>query len=274
VISLNYIIVDVERNSFNYETDKPSEIIEIGAVKMNDDGEVIDNFSTFVKPSCALSRFTIKLTHINEDMIKDAPAFAEAYQDFVSFLGADYAFVSWGKEDYHFFEADCSRFEIDIFKPDVLMDIQEVYMYGVLKTFCTPSLASALRSLEIDENEHSHRALSDAESTANIFIALNNMLDVHSVQKPKRFAKDLYFTKGQMNSSGKKKYAKIIKAVLKKNGHVNLSWLEFIYHRKWTEYKDDFQIDSVLEKYYEKQFEKSKASVINNPIQKKKVKSV
>ncbi|CAH0346048.1 exonuclease domain-containing protein [Bacillus sp. CECT 9360] len=270
---MNYIIVDVERNSFNYETDKPSEIIEIGAVKLNQDGEMIDSFSSFIKPSCALSRFTIKLTQINEDMIKDAPTFKECYRDFVTFLGEDYIFVSWGKEDYRFFEVDCIRNDTDIFIPASFMDIQEVLMYGVLKTFNTPSLSSALTALEIDENANSHRALSDAESTAKIFIALNNMLDIHSVQKPKRDAKVLYFIDGNINRSGKKKYVKLINSVMKKTGNLHLSWFEFKSHPKWVEFKDDFQIDSVLEKNYEKQFEKYKTNIINSIIQKQ-VKSV
>jgi len=271
---MDYIIVDVERNSFNYPTDKPSEIIEIGAVKLNRDGRVIDTFSTLVKPSCALSSFTIKLTHINEDMVKNAPTFQAVYQDFVDFLGENYVFVSWGKEDYRFFQTDCNRYELDLFKPDLLMDIQEVYMYGALQTFSQPSLSSALSSLGIEVNENAHRALSDAESTAKIFTAMQNMVDIHSVEKPKRFAKELHFTNGKMNSSGKKKYARIMKAVMKKTGQIHLSWKEFISHPKWLEYKDDFQIDSVLEKYYEKQFEKTKTNLIHNMFQKEKVESV
>jgi DNA polymerase III epsilon subunit-like protein len=271
---MNYIIVDVERNSFNYETDKPSEIVEIGAVKISPDGKVLESFSSLVKPSCALSSFTIKLTHITEEMVKDAPSFEEAYQNFVQFLGGNYVFVSWGKEDYRFFEADCSRHNIAIFKPELLMDIQEVYMHGLLKTFSTPSLSSAIEFLEIEENENAHRALSDAESTGKIFIALNKMFDVHSVQKPKRFAKKLHFTDGEMNGSGKKKYTKIIKAVIKRTGNFHISWKEFKSQPKWVEHKDDFQIDSVLEKYYEKQFEKFKEHVIQSTIQKTKVKSI
>lgn len=270
---MNYIIVDVERNSFNYETDKPSEIIEIGAVKLNQDGELIDRFSSLIKPSCALSRFTIKLTHINEEMIKNAPTFKECYRNFVTFLGEEYTFVSWGKEDYRFFEVDCIRNDTDIFIPASFMDIQEVFMYGVLKTFNTPSLSSALAALEIEENANSHRALSDAESTSKIFNALNNMFDIHSVQKPKRDAKVIYFIDGKINRPGKKRYSKLIYSVIKKTGNMHLTWSEFRSHPKWVEFKDDFLIDSVLEKYYEKQFDKYKTSIINSIIQKQ-VKSV
>ncbi|WP_180954138.1 exonuclease domain-containing protein [Bacillus sp. M6-12] len=265
---MNYIIVDVERNSFNYATDKPSEIVEIGAVKINDDGNIIDTFSTLVKPSCPLSKFTIKLTHITEEMISEAPAFEEAYKKFVQFLGDSYVFVSWGKEDYRFFQSDCQLFGQDLFQPDRLLDIQEVYMYGVLKAFSTPSLSSALEYLDIEENEHSHRALSDAESTAKIFSRLNSLLDIHSVQKPKRFAQELYFLNGTINNSGKKKFSKLIKTVISKTGNLHISWQEFKSHPKWMEYKDDFSVDNVLEKFYEKQFPKFKTNVINNLMQK------
>ncbi|WP_158553573.1 exonuclease domain-containing protein [Peribacillus saganii] len=266
---MHYIIVDVERNSFNYATDKPSEIIEIGAVKINADGKIIDTFSTLVKPSCPLSKFTIKLTQITEDMMSQAPAFDEAYEKFVQFLGDRYVFVSWGKEDYRFFKSDCQQYGWDLFQPDRLLDIQEVFMYGVLKVFSTPSLSSALQHLNIEENENSHRALSDAVSTAKIFSKLNRILDIHSIEKPKRFAQELYFLNGKINNSGKKKYSKLIKTVIKKTGNQQLSWPEFKLHPKWIEYKSDFSVDNVLEKFYEKQFPKYKTSVINGILQQK-----
>ncbi|RFU64984.1 exonuclease domain-containing protein [Peribacillus glennii] len=271
---MSYIIVDVERNSFNYTTDKPSEIIEIGAVKLDESGTILETFSTLVKPSCSLSNFTAKLTHITEDMVKDAPRFKEAYRHFVHFLGEHYVFVSWGKEDYRFFQADCSRFGLGLFRPSALLDIQEVYMYGVLETFSTPSLSSALAHLDIQDNENSHRALSDAQGTAKIFTVLQNKFDIHAVQKPKRLASELHFTNGKMNSSGKKKFARLIRATMKKTNEINLTWKDFSSHTKWLEYKDDFQIGSVLEKYYEKQFEKTKTNIIHSLIHKEKVESV
>ncbi|PLT35407.1 exonuclease domain-containing protein [Bacillus sp. V5-8f] len=271
---MNYIIVDVERNSFKYATDKPSEIIEIGAVKLDETGTVLDTFSTLIKPLCTLSNFTSKLTNITEDMIKDAPRFKEAYSNFVHFLGKDYVFVSWGKEDYRFFQSDCNRLELKLFEPSSLLDIQEVYMYGVLHTFNTPSLTSALAQLEIKENQNAHRALSDAESTAKIFLALRNKFDLYSVQKPKRLASELHFSSGKLNSSGKKKFSRLISSTMKKTGQLNLTWKQFNSHSKWQEYKKDFQIDSVLEKYYEKQFNKTKNNIIHSLKQKQKVESI
>ncbi|WP_409305528.1 exonuclease domain-containing protein [Peribacillus sp. SCS-155] len=271
---MNYIVVDVERNSFNYETDKPSEIIEIGAVKLNQNGNVIDIFSALVKPSCPLSAFTKKLTHITEDMVSSAPSFEKVYQDFIDFMGEQYVFVSWGKEDYRFFQADCTRQGLPLFSPNMFLDIQEVYMYGVLKTFSTPSLASAVEFLGIEESGVSHRAFSDAENTAKIFVNLTGLFDVHSVKKPLRYAKKLYFVNGELNSSGKKKYTKIIKMVIKKTGNSHVTWKDFKTHAKWLEYKEDFQIDNLLEKYYEKYFDKYKGIAVHSTMQKHKVKSV
>ena len=49
---MEYIIFDLEwNNAFNYRTKKGiNEIIEIGAVKLNDDFEVVDTFKQLIYP--------------------------------------------------------------------------------------------------------------------------------------------------------------------------------------------------------------------------------
>ncbi|WP_051348608.1 exonuclease domain-containing protein [Peribacillus kribbensis] len=271
---MNYIVVDVERNSFKYETVKPSEIIEIGAVKILEDGTIADKFSALIKPSCPLSKFTTKLTHITDDDVRNAPVFKEVYPKFVEFLGEDYVFVSWGKEDYRFFEADCSRSGLQMFTPASHLDIQEVYMFGILNTFTTPSLAASLEALNIPVNEHSHRALSDAESTSHILLELKRRIDIHSVEKPKRYAEKQFFTDGRINSAGKRKYSKLIQSVLKKTQNEQITWLEFSSHPKWREYVEDFQVSPALESFYEGQFDQFKGHILTNSKPKETAKPI
>ena len=74
MIFINYIILDLEFNSTKIpESDKHiNEIIEIGAVKLNDRFIEIDSFTSMVKPifSKKLNSFVKKLTHITEKELK------------------------------------------------------------------------------------------------------------------------------------------------------------------------------------------------------------
>ena len=49
---MNYIVLDLEWNHSNNNTNQyiPFEIIEIGAVKLNNKREIISNFSELIKP--------------------------------------------------------------------------------------------------------------------------------------------------------------------------------------------------------------------------------
>lgn len=68
--------------------DEQPYIIEIHAVRLDDEFQLVDEFGSFVKPPIPISDEITKITGINDVMVKDAPTFAEVYQDLVDvFLG-------------------------------------------------------------------------------------------------------------------------------------------------------------------------------------------
>ena len=78
-----------------------NEIIEIGAVKINDSNdklEIIDEFSAFIKPilNPELSDFCIQLTTITQDDINKALGFPLVLHDFREWLGNDYVYYALG----------------------------------------------------------------------------------------------------------------------------------------------------------------------------------
>jgi hypothetical protein len=46
----DYIILDIEFNGRKFASDKPMEVIEIGAVRLNSSLQQVDEFSAFVRP--------------------------------------------------------------------------------------------------------------------------------------------------------------------------------------------------------------------------------
>jgi DNA polymerase III epsilon subunit-like protein len=61
-------------------------IIEICAIKFNDVFEVVDKFTTFVKPPVPIPDEVIDITKITNEMAKDAPPFALVYDDLCDFF--------------------------------------------------------------------------------------------------------------------------------------------------------------------------------------------
>ena len=79
----SYVLVDIETTGLN---PKEEEIIEIGAYKVVDN-KVIDKFERLIKPTKEISEYIESLTHISNDMVKDADTIDIVIKDFDEFLG-------------------------------------------------------------------------------------------------------------------------------------------------------------------------------------------
>lgn len=86
---MRYIIVDFEMNKLDkqYKEERKiccQEIIEIGAVMLNDRYQEISRFRTYVKPQYAeeIRRNITRLTGITTEMVAEAPIFSEAMKQF------------------------------------------------------------------------------------------------------------------------------------------------------------------------------------------------
>lgn len=101
---MNFIIIDLEWNNV-YSAKKHgfiNEIIEIGAVMLNENLEKIDEFSCFVKSQIGKKlRSNIKqLTHITNDDIKNGMVFTKAFSNFKAWIGErECVVLTWGDGD-------------------------------------------------------------------------------------------------------------------------------------------------------------------------------
>ncbi len=89
--AVNYIVFDLEWNQAknrNWRVQSPinldGEIIQIGAVKLNEKLEEIDDFDVKVKPVFypKMNKEVEKLTGITDDDLKDCPGFEDAVKRF------------------------------------------------------------------------------------------------------------------------------------------------------------------------------------------------
>jgi 3'-5' exoribonuclease 1 len=101
---MNYIIFDLEATCWEDKHKHVSEIIEIGAIKINENKEIVDEFNLFIKPVLQpqLSDFCMKLTSIEQSDVDNAKRFPEVIEEFKKWIGVEnnnYNLCSWGFYD-------------------------------------------------------------------------------------------------------------------------------------------------------------------------------
>lgn len=150
-----------------------SEIIEIGAVKLDSQYRQIDRYSRFVKPELnTIQRNITLLTGITDQMVAGAPALEQALEDFLAWIGPEPVRVySWSGSDKKQLFREC---RLKGLYPDRMpkpfrrwMDFQKIYtrLMGLSRRSAL-SLRNAMGAVDQDFSGAEHRAVDDAENSA------------------------------------------------------------------------------------------------------------
>ena len=78
-----YCVLDLETTGLSFRTEK---ITEIGIIKIKN-GEVIDEFECFVNPEKPIPQEVVEVTHITDDMVKDAETIDKIIPKIIDFIG-------------------------------------------------------------------------------------------------------------------------------------------------------------------------------------------
>ena len=181
---MNYIVFDLEFNQpFNFKTGTktylnpkcPFEIIQIGAVKLNDDFEITDSFNGLIRPSIykRIHPYVEKITGFDMSTFKDSPGFAEVYEKFLEFMGdkEENILCTWGFDDIKSLFRNILFYKIDT--ESISHRCVNVQRYATEYLHNEPGksigLKNAVIQLDIPASTNFHNALNDAEYTAKIF---------------------------------------------------------------------------------------------------------
>ncbi|PSM00346.1 exonuclease, partial [Clostridium botulinum] len=174
---MNYIIFDLEFNQgYNNQIEFkcPFEIIQIGAIKLNENFTTIDTFNALVKPEIYsdLNPFVKNLTNLTMDSLNKAKSFREVYKDFLKFLNKDRnIFCIWGMTDMKELFRNIVYYQLDTESmPKEYINVQAYTgKYLNYPKSINVGLSNAVELFHITKNNDFHNAFNDAFYTVEVF---------------------------------------------------------------------------------------------------------
>ncbi len=172
---MNFIIYDLEATCWENRPDwMVSEIIEIGAIRMNYYGEILGKFNQFVKPvlNPRLSYFCMDLTSIEQQKIdrsKTFPDVIENFMDWAYVFEEDYLLCSWGSFDKKMLIQDCELHNLEWDWVEKHINIKRQY-HEIRKLRKMRGLKYSVEKEGFDFEGHHHRGMDDAHNLSKLFM--------------------------------------------------------------------------------------------------------
>lgn len=179
---MEYIVFDLEFNQgFDKKLNKtvsdercPFEILQIGAVKLDADLNIIDTFNTFVKPNIykEIHPFIKKMTNIIHEDVKDAPNFPQAFNNFKEFMNNDKNILCvWGNGDLKELYRNIKYYNLSTENlSNTYINVQHhASIYFNNPTGKSIGLQNAITLLQLNQDKSYHNALNDAYYTSLVF---------------------------------------------------------------------------------------------------------
>jgi inhibitor of KinA sporulation pathway (predicted exonuclease) len=154
------------------------ELIQIGAVMLDEYNEEIDCFNEYIKPKYSrVSEYIEDLTHISNEMLEDKRSFEEVMDDFLAWCGEEYVIYSWSKCDIGVLRKEIALRKYHHINLKYMLrnwlDLQ-ADVDRTLKSRTCLALDYVLDGLGIEFEGTPHSAIDDARNTAYVYQAYQN----------------------------------------------------------------------------------------------------
>lgn len=178
---MNYIVFDLEWNQSNTGKEPqiqelPFEIIDVGAIRLNEDCMMIGEFNQLVKPQVydQMHHITSKIIHLHMQDLKRGQVFPDVMKDFLDFCGEDAVFCTWGPLDLYELQRNMRFYGLQPLSkgPIKFLDIQKLYSLSFEDGKVRRALEYAVDEQKLEKDIPFHRAFSDAYYTAKIMALL------------------------------------------------------------------------------------------------------
>jgi len=186
-----YVVIDVEMCRVRtkcVEYPCKNEIIQIGAVMMDEAYKIQSKFSSYVKPRFGKIDYSIlMLTGISERTIKDAPDIEKTLVQMLDWIGDnEVIFYSWSDTDYNQIRKEIQLKCHDNESWEMLLNQMNWVDYQKklgkrLASFKLLKLTDALELVEIDKEGRLHDGLDDALNTARMISKLETHKEYRTI---------------------------------------------------------------------------------------------
>ncbi len=177
-----FAVIDLEWNSAlpgkkapKLVRDMMFEIIEIGAVCLSPELNVMGTFRANVRPVLyrRMHRHIAKLTGRTEESLRSGDRFPEVYRNMCDFIGEKAILASWGYSDPEVLKSNIEYFDLEKPTSWLALDLQQFFSAIAEDTLSKDqrSVEYALDFLNIPKDLPFHEAFSDARYATRIFQA-------------------------------------------------------------------------------------------------------
>lgn len=158
-----FVVFDIETLGLNAHK---NEIIEIGAVKIKA-GRIVERFGQLINPNKKVPSNITELTKITDDMLKGMPTIETVIKDFMNFIEDSVLVAHNAPFDMGFIKRDVKKYLNKDLKNSVVDTLQMARdLYPEQRKY---GLSDMNKLLGLSLESH-HRAVDDAQATANMFI--------------------------------------------------------------------------------------------------------
>lgn len=190
---MKHVVVDLEMNPVSREFREVrrklnEEVIEIGAVRLDENFQQEAEFQCYVKPEYGpIKKHITSLTGITQAMVADKKTYAACFQDFVDWVGKDETKIySWSMSDIKQLRSEC-RYKLPDFDIEWLnerwVDLQQEFddRLGLHNSL---ALKHALGAMDHKFEGTQHTALADAINTSAILTLMQDDAKFKETMKP------------------------------------------------------------------------------------------
>lgn len=179
-----YIVIDLEWNQNPggrpaEDGVLPFEVIEIGAVKLDENLKIISEFQSLIRPAVyrKMNRKINEVTHLTIEELKEkGRPFPDVMKEFLDWCGNDSKFCTWGSMDLTELQRNMVYYGMDLPFPVPFLYYDLQKLYGMITG--SPSMESLDRAVAetgIPTDRPFHRANDDAWYTALVMQKMNFM---------------------------------------------------------------------------------------------------
>ena len=174
-IDTEYCVLDLETTGISFRTEK---ITEVGIIKYKN-GERIAEFECFVNPEKPIPPEVVEVTHITDDMVKDAETIDKVMPKVLEFIGNSVLVAHNADFDMGFIKYNCEVLGLDFNNTYIDTLRLSKALFPDYKKYKLGIIADNL-GIKV---ENAHRALDDVITLVAVFEKMLEMLKEKGVKK-------------------------------------------------------------------------------------------